>query len=538
MLNFNPSRRFHRISTMFFIFAILLAGCTSSPKSEGDQAAKATSKEGGTLVISSMIEPDTLDLTRSTWIDSTIALMYDPLITLDNSGKIIPWLAESYNISEDGKIWTFTLRKGVKFHSGEPLNAEAMKYSIETMLKDSPVKSIMGPITKVDVVDEQTFKIIFSEPYAPFMSTVVRDLLTPIDPKRHKENPDNFGKNPSATGPIMFDKFERGQSVSYKKNPDYNWGGSSVENKGPLHVDEVVFRFLKDDDTRILEFKKGTIQVLSDVPATYVGDLKKVSGVKIESSLGLGMEYLGMNNQNPMFRDVRVRQALAMAVDRDSINQVAHSGYAQPLFGPLPPTVPGYSEKIEGLVKGMYAKNLGKAKSLLAEVGYKDSNKDGILVKDGKPFSFELMVTAEPAFQRIAQILQSQFREIGVDMKITITDIPTWEDRTKKGNYDMFLLYWSYNDPEILNLAFGTKGTNRMHIDNPELEKLLLKGSVVTNVEERMKVYEQAQEILVKETPWIPLFTPETLTATQGIEGFKLNPYTGMMSLNDIRLTK
>lgn len=538
MLNFNPSRRFHCISTIFFIFAILLAGCTPSPKLEGDQDAKATSKEGGTLVISSMIEPETLDLTRSTWIDSTIGLMYDPLITLDNSGKIIPWLAESYNISEDGKIWTFTLRKGVKFHSGEQLNAEAMKYSIETMLKDSPVKSIMGPITKVDVVDEQTFKIIFSEPYAPFMSTVVRDLLTPIDPKRHKENPDNFGKNPSATGPIMFDKFERGQSVSYKKNPDYNWGGSSVENKGPLHVDEVVFRFLKDDDTRILEFKKGTIQVLSDVPATYVGDLKKVSGVKIESRLGLGMEYLGMNNQNPMFRDVRVRQALAMVVDRDPINQVAHSGYAKPLFGPLPPTVPGYSEKIEGLAKGMYAKNLEKAKLLLAEAGYKDSNRDGSLEKDGKPFSFELLLTGEPAFQRIAQILQSQFKEIGVDMKITITDIPTWQDRTNKGNYDMFLMYWSYNDPEILNLAFGTKGTNRMHIDNPELEKLLLKGSVVTNVEERMKVYEQAQEILVKETPWIPLFTPETLTATQGIEGFKLNPYTGIMSLNDIRLTK
>ncbi|NOU89370.1 ABC transporter substrate-binding protein [Paenibacillus sp. LMG 31460] len=532
MFNFNPSRRFHRISMMFVIFAILLTGCTSSPKPDGDPTAKATPKEGGTLVISSMIEPETLDATRSTWFDSANGTMYDPLITLDNSGKIIPWLAESYNISEDGKIWTFTLRKGVKFHSGEPLNAEAMKYTIETMLKDSPIKSLLGPVTKVDVINEQTFKIFFSEPFAPFMSTVVGHFLTPIDPKRHKENPDNFGKNPSATGPIMFDKFERGQSVSYKKNPDYNWGGSSVENKGPLHVDEVVFRFLKDDDTRILEFKKGTIQVLSDVPTTYVDDLKKVPGVKIESTLGLGMEYLGMNNQNPMFRDVRVRQALAMAVDRDPINQVAHSGYAQPLFGPLPPTVPGYNEKIEGLAKGMYAKNLEKAKSLLAEAGYKDSK------KDGKPFSFELLVTEEPVFQRTAQILQSQFREIGVDMKITITDFATLKDRATKGNYDMFLLYWYYNDPEIMNLVFGTKGINRMHIDNPELEKLLLKGSVETNVDERMKVYEQAQEILVKETPWIPLFTPQTVTATQGIEGFKLNPYTGIMSLNDIRLTK
>lgn len=538
MFNFNPSRRFHRISMLFYIFAILLVGCTSTPKSDGDPSAKATPKEGGTLVISSMIEPETLDVTRSTWVDAAIGMMYEPLITTDNSGKIIPWLAESYNISEDGNIWTFTLRKGVKFHSGEPLNAEAMKYSIETLQKDSPNKALLGPITKVEVVDEQTFKIIFSEPFAPFMSTVVGGVLTAIDPKRHKENPDNFGKNPSATGPIMFDKFERGQSLSYKKNPDYNWGGSSVENKGPLHVDEVVFRFLKDDDTRILEFKKGTIHVLSDVPATYVSDLKKVPGVKIESNLGKVMEYLGMNNKNPMFQDVRVRQALAMAVDRAPINQVAHSGYAKPLFGPLPPTVPGYSEKIEGLAKGMYAKNLEKAKSLLAEVGYKDSNKDGILVKDGKPFSFELLVTAEPAYQRIAQILQSQFKEIGVDMKITITDVPTLKDRAKKGNYDMYLLYWGYSDPEILNLLFGVKNSNRMYVDNPELEKLLLKGRLVTNVEERMKVYEQAQEILVKEAPWIPLFTSETVTATQGIEGFKINPYTGDMSLKDIRLTK
>ncbi|WP_261807520.1 hypothetical protein [Paenibacillus sp. N3.4] len=112
MFTFNPSRRFHRISMMFFIFAILLAGCTSTPKSGSDPAAKGTPKEGGTLVISSMVEPETLDVTRSTWIDAAIGLMYEPLITLDNSGKIIPWLAESYSISEDGNIWTFTCAKG------------------------------------------------------------------------------------------------------------------------------------------------------------------------------------------------------------------------------------------------------------------------------------------------------------------------------------------------------------------------------------------------------------------------------------------
>ncbi|USG64063.1 ABC transporter substrate-binding protein [Brevibacillus ruminantium] len=520
---------------------VLLVGCTASPQqtTSEPQANPGSSAAGkGTLVISALIEPSTIDVQQATWIDSANTQIYDPLLNYDLNGKLSPGLAERYEVSEDGKVWTFFLRKDVLFHSGEPLTAEAIKKTIERFIQISPVKELAGPVEKVEAVDEHTVKLYFSEAFAPFSSVAAAPFFGALDPKRLAEMGDKFGDNPSGTGPYLFEKHDRGSSITYKRNPVYNWGTESAKNRAAPYVDQVVFRFVKDDDTRILEFKKGTIHILQNVPTNYVQELQNTPGVEILKVPETGIKYLGFNNKKPIFQDTRVKQAISMAIDRDPIIQVALGGFAQPVFGPLPPTIPFHSERIESMARQEYAYNVEKAKALLAEAGWTDSNGDGIVEKDGKPFSVELLLPNEPAFQRVAQIVQNQLKAIGIDLKLAVTETATVRDRTSKASHDMALLYYGYSDPDVLYLMFHSKMSIRTHFSTPELDLLLEKGRRTTNEKERMNVYEEIQELLIKEAPWVPLYAEENIFATRGIEGFKLHPFQEFFILQDVKLTK
>ncbi|WP_289141881.1 ABC transporter substrate-binding protein [uncultured Brevibacillus sp.] len=518
--------------------AIVAAGCSSQTSTNPGQTTEAP-KGGNTLVISALVDPDTLDLHKSTWVSSANGILYEPLLTRDMSGKVSPGLAEKYEVSEDGKVWTFTLRKGLRFHSGEPVTGEAVKQSFERMLEVSPVKSIIGPVEKVEATDEHTFKVHLSSPFAPFLSVVMSGMISPVDAKKAKELGDGFGDNPSGTGPVMFEKRERGASLTYKKNPDYNWGPEYAQNKGPIQVDNVMFRFLKDDDTRMMEFKKGTIHILSDVPANSVAELQSLPGVEINKTMDIGHKYIAFNNLHPLFSDVRLRKAIALSVDRDPLVQVALNGFGKPVYGPLPPTIWGYSENIENKAKQMYSRDLNQARQLMADAGWTDTNGDGLVDKDGKPLSVEILVSPEPAFQRAVQILQSQLKEAGIDLKITVQEMATIKDRISKKSYDMALMYFGWYDADIFYLLFEkSNSASRMYFTRPEMDELLNKGRTEMNDEKRFKIYEEAQEILLNETPWVPLWVNETVTATRGIKGMVINPYTQGMVLSDITIDK
>ncbi|GEB32986.1 MULTISPECIES: ABC transporter substrate-binding protein [Brevibacillus] len=518
----------------------VIAGCSSQTANQTTQPkTDEAGKTSNTLVVSSLIDPDTLDLHKTTWLGNENGLLYEPLLSRDTSGKIIPGLAEKYEISPDGKTWTFTIRKNIRFHTGNPVTAAAVKESFDRMLEISPVKGIVGPIEKVEATDEQTLKVHFSKPFSPFINVVISGMVSPVDTKAAKELGDGFGDKPSGTGPIQFEKRERGASLLFKKNPEYNWGPEYVANKGPLHIDNVLFRFLKDDDTRMMEFKKGTIHVLHDVPANSVAELQSLPGVDIQKTMDIGIKYIAFNNKHPLFSDVRLRKAVALSVDRDPLVQVALNGFGKPIYGPLAPTIFGYSEAIENKAKQMYTRNVAESKQLLADAGWTDTNNDGIVDKDGKPLSVEILVSQQPAFTRAAQILQSQLREAGIDLKITVQEMTTIKDRISKKSYDMALMYYGWYDADILFLIFEkSNAESRMHYTRPELDDLLNKGREASSEEERIRIYEQAQEILLNDSPWVPLWVNEVVTATRGIKGFGLNSYTQYFILNDVTLDK
>ncbi|WP_289139388.1 ABC transporter substrate-binding protein [uncultured Brevibacillus sp.] len=537
--------RFYRFKQWFLLLlvsVVFLAGCTSATPSqtngENDQSSgKGNGGEGGTVVIAAPIEPDTMDMHLTAWYDDANTRIYDFLLARNETGKIIPGLAESYSVSDDGKAWTFKLRKDVKFHSGAPLTAESVKLSVDRCLKICPDKSMLGPIEKVEVPEPSTVKITLTEKYAPFL-TIAADFLAVLDPARVDELGDKFGNNPSATGPLVFREKMRGASLTYKLNKAYRWSPENAENKDAPYLDEVVFRFIKDDDTKMLEFKKGTIQIFQQVPTNYVKELESIPGVEISKTLEAGMNYLGFNNQHPFFQDVRVRQAIAMTVDRTPIVQYAMSGLAEPIHGPLPTTIPGYSQKVEEMAKEMYKRDITKSKQLLADAGWMDTNGDGILEKNGEPFSTELMIEGGTEKQKIAVILQSQLKEVGIDVKITtVTDWLTFRDRMAKGTHEMFLNEYGWLDPDILHLIFGKGNSTKLYFETDELEALLIKGRQEIDEDRRMKAYEEVGEYLVKASPWVPLYNRETVTAYRDIEGFKSSASTGVI-FQDIKLKK
>lgn len=527
---------------IFLALLLLLVACNKSddatPKPDDADKGDATeATAGGTIVVTSVREPDTVDVQRTTWVDDANSPLYETLVRFDLEGNIIPSLAEDYQVSEDGKIYTFTLPKDATFHSGEPVTAEAIKASFKRM-ETSPTAYMIGPLEEIKAVDEQTVEFIFSEPFAPFLSNATIAYLAPLDPKAIDEYGEEFGAHASAAGILKMNEIKRGSSISYVPYENFNLGPAYSENKGPAAFDEVLFRFISDDDTRLLEFKKGNTQVMLSVPPNYIKDLEADSNVTLESTLANGHVYLGFNNKKPVFQDKNVRQAIALAVERSAIVDFALEGAAEPIYGPLPPTIPGYNQQVEDEAKAKYSRNLDESKRLLSESGYTETNKDGIVMKDGKPLSVEVWVTSEPTMQRIAQILQNQLKEAGIDLRISVQEDATIRAQSPEGVHEMLLWTYGWYDADILHSMFGRDLSTRMHYQNDELIDILEQARIVVDPVERMKMYEDAQRLLVEEAPWVPLFVRKNVVAHRDLEGFKVHPITGQIIWSDVKLKK
>ncbi|WP_152966762.1 ABC transporter substrate-binding protein [Sporosarcina globispora] len=507
---------------------------TKDSGSEGDAAGKA----GGTITVTSVREPDTVDVQRTTWVDDANTHIYEPLVKFDEDGNIIPALAEKYEISEDGKVITFTLKEGSKFHSGANVTAEGVKKSFERFIDSAPTNYMVGPLEEIVVVDERTFEFHFSEPFAPFLSNATTAYLAPLDPAAIEEHGDEFGNHASSAGILNVKEIKRGSSITLESFDEYKLGAPYSQNKGAAGFDEVVFRFIPDDDTRILEFKRGNSQVMLSVPPNYIKELEADPNTEIAKTLANGHVYLGMNNKKKVFQDLRVRQAIALAIDREPIVDFALEGAAQPIFGPLPPAIPGYSEEVEGAAAKMYAHDLEKSRSLLKEAGYTGTNDAGIVTKEGKPLSLELWVTQEPTMQRIAQVLQNQLKEVGIELKISVQEDATIRAQSPEGKHEMLLWTYGWYDADILHSMFGRDLSTRVHYQNDELISILEKARITMNQDERMELYKQAQMILVEESPWVPLFVRENVTAYRDLEGFKIHPITGTIIWSDVKLKK
>ncbi|SDL81774.1 ABC transporter substrate-binding protein [Nonomuraea jiangxiensis] len=494
--------------------ATLLAGCGSTgASSPGGGAPKA----GGTLVLGENgQEPPCLDPHGNASSDGPVATVpvADSLVWFDADGTIEPWLADSWNVSDDGLTYTFKLRHGVKFHDGAVWNAEALKLNFEHM-KDPATKSplaaaYIAPYEDSKVVDEYTLEVRLSSPYKPFLDILSQGYLGMISPKQIKEAPQTICEHPIGSGPFIFDKWTKGQSITYHRNPDYNWGPKGAKHTGPAYLDKLEIRFLAEDATRYNALASGEVDAIDFTPPQNVEDVKANPELGFLSAIRPGHPMsFWLNTSRPPFDDVKVRQALLAAVDRESIIKGVSFGQYDVAQGFVTSSTPGYAAALEGSI----AYDPAKAGGLLDEAGWTGRDKDGIRTKDGKRLVAYFPIAANFPAQRMQIAVQTQAaaRKIGLDIQLQTPPEQELTDRSNKGDYDMSSGLWATNTADVLWIQYSSenittdkrRGQNVARLRDAQLDDLLERARQGENP---AKLYNQAQARLLELAPAIPFY--------------------------------
>ncbi|MFC4120948.1 ABC transporter substrate-binding protein [Nonomuraea zeae] len=493
----------------------LLAGCGAGGAA-GAQS-DGTPKRGGTLVLGENgQEPPCLDPHGNASSDGPVSTVpvSDSLVWFDADGTIKPWLADSWEVSGDGLTYTFKLHQGVKFHDGAVWNAEALKTNFEHM-KDPATKSplaasYIAPYKDSEVVDDYTLKVSLSSPYTPFLDILAQGYLGMISPKQIKEAPQTICEHPIGSGPFVFERWTRGQSITYRRNPDYNWGPKSAKHTGPAYLDGLEIRFLTEDATRYNALASGEVHAIDFTPPQNVEDVKANPDLGFLSVVRPGHPMaFWLNTARPPFDDVKVRQALLAAVDRESIVKGISFGQYEVAQGFVTSSTPGYAAGLAGRI----AYDPAKAAKLLDEAGWTAKDKDGIRTKDGKRLTAYFPIAANFPAQRMQIAVQTQAaaRKIGIDIQLQTPPEQELTDRSLKGDYDMTSGLWATNTADVLWIQYSSKnittderrGQNVARLSDATVDDLLEQARRTENPAEQ---YNQAQARLLELAPAIPFY--------------------------------
>ncbi len=525
---------------VLIIIAILGAGCgapAAPPQRENDESGA-----GGTMVRALTSEPARIDPqgTPSSGLSLVLPYLFDTLVVRDEDGDVHPLLAKDWAVSEDGTKITFNLKEGVTFHDGTPFNAEAVRFTFERFEeagRRSPIYGGVSAIAEIEVVDELTVRFVFDEPTATLWSTISMPYAAIISPASARQAEESGEGNLVGTGPFMLESWESGQSITMKRNPDYDWGPPMVENQGPPHLEKMVYNVIPDATTQLAALQSGDVDVLFVNRPAHRQQLAEDESIRLEEALLSSLVYLGFNCQKPPFDEVAVRQALSHAVDKEEVVNVALDGMGQRAFAPLPPAVHGFDPSLEAYELGYDPE---KAKELLREAGFEQTG-DGTWARDGERLEGTLLTSTRAPNEAIATLLQSQLQTIGVPMEIQQLDARAVMQATGEGQFDFLLWRYDWNDSSALNIFLSSQRigrTNRVAYGNPEVDALLEKGVRELDKAARKEIYVEAQQIILQDAPWQPLYNPVSIIAiSERIEGAKVG-YMGRLLVNDARVVE
>lgn len=510
-------KRARRIAAWLVLCALLLAACGGSSSGSSTTAAapgasSTTSgggseqpKTGGTLVAPVNTNPQHLIRSRSS--DVAIAMiglpMQESLIRVSRDYEIIPVLAESWDVSEDGLLYTFHLRKGVKWHDGEDFTAEDVKFSFDEILPLAPTGSaLLNVIKETRIVDDHTVEVELSVPFAPFLLS-----LNPMDITILPEhvyagtdilsNPANHA--PVGTGPFKFEEWVPGERVVLVRNEGY-W------DEGKPYLDRLIFPIIPDDATRVSAFYNGEVDYLNTtyLPSTEIskveGDDRFVLAVSgNQSSLGV----MHFNLERPPLANADVRKALFQAIDRNLIVEAAFAGYADPGVSSMPATVAwAYNPDIDYME--MYPYDPEAAEALLDQAGFpREAN--------GVRFNLEFKYRPDlDGYDAIADILRAQWGAIGVEVEIAPRERAVWiEEVYANHDYDVTMVGLAARLDPLLGVQRAyvcetrpdATFTNPTSYCNEELDALFQEGASTPKYEDRAPFYHQAQEIIARDLP-------------------------------------
>ncbi|HEX2632597.1 MAG TPA: ABC transporter substrate-binding protein [Bradyrhizobium sp.] len=466
-----------------------------------------------TLRIGLAEDPDILDPTLArTYVGRIVfASFCDKLFDIDEKINIVPQLALSHETSADGKEVTIKLRPGVKFHDGEPFNAEAAKFSLERHLtmQGSFRKPELAALDHVDVVDPLTIKLVLKAPFSPLIAQLTDRAGMMVSPKAAKEQGDKFGLHPVCAGPYKFVERVQQDRIVLEKFADY-W------NKDNVFIDRVVFLPIVDATVRLANLKSGGLDLLERLLATDIKAVQADPKLKLSTAIELGYQGVTLNIGNdkakgPLSQSAKVRQALDLSIDREAINQVVFNGEFKPGNQWVNPDHPYYQQAFP-----VRPRDVAKAKALLKEAGVTP------------PVNVDFMVPKGAETEAVAQVIQSMAAEAGFDMKIRVTEFATSLKQAEAGEYQAFMLAWSGRiDPDGNSYVFLKTGApqNYSAWSNAEADKALDGARLVTEQAKRKAIYANLTKVALEEHPILYIYHRKILIAhTTRLEGYKQMP--------------
>ncbi|MCG1010240.1 glutathione ABC transporter substrate-binding protein [Salinicoccus sp. ID82-1] len=535
--------------TIMMLCILILAGCTDDSNVEPD--AGNESQSGGDFILSTSSDLVSLDPHGSNDLpsDKVRNTIYEGLVTQNEDLEIEPLLATEWQ-QEDDVTWTFTLREDVTFHDGSPFNAEVVKANLDRVLDPgvaSPRMNLFEMIESVEVVDEYEVEIVTSYPFAPLLHHLTHDgggmiskevidedysnaleeagvdmtvselySLRQSDAEGYEEVSSDISEylhsvveqNPAGTGYLQLEERNPGESTVLSRFDDY-WGT-------PANLDTVTFKVVTETSSQVAELETGASHMISGFDASNIERIENNPETHMYTFHSISMEYVGFNTSKAPLDDRRVRQAITHVFDKEEVLEGIYNGTGRALDGPLQPEVLGYDESIEGLEY-----DVDRAKALMAEAGYEDG------------FEISIITNDTPERVDVAVYLQEALQQLNIEASVEQIEWGAYLERASTGEHDIFILGWpnTTGDPDqglwplYHSSMIGSQG-NRFFFENDELDALLEAGRQETDTEERRRIYQEAQQLLIEEAPSIFMRQAESTNAYRDeVEGLSIDRY-------------
>lgn len=499
-----------------FGLVIVLAACSGPDRDEGSvdvRHGQDVAAYGDILVEGSIGDASNLIpvLATDNASHSISSLIFNGLVKYDRDLNIVGDLAESWDISKDGLVITFHLRKGVRWHDGQPFTAEDVLFTYRLTIDPKTPTAYAGDFLKVkkaEVLDAHTFRVTYDKPFAPALMSWGSSVM----PKHLLEGKDvtksPLARHPIGTGPYRFKEWKTGQKIAVVYNPDYFEGRPFLDGR--------VMRIIPDMATMFLELRARGIDQMGLTPLQYTRQTENQyfrNHFRKYRYLSFSYTYLGFNLQNPMFADRKVRQALACAVNKEELIDGVLLGLGKEASGPFKPGTWQYNADVK-----RYPYDPKKAMELLAEAGWRDTDGDGFLDKKGQRFEFELLVNqGNEVRAKTAEIVQRRLAEVGISVKIRVIEWAAFiKEFINKRRFDAVILGWTIPmDPDLYDVWHSSKTgpseLNFISYKNEEVDILLERGRSTFDRNERKRCYDRIQEIMAEDQPYIFLYVPDAL---------------------------
>ncbi len=541
-------KRLFSLASLCLLALILAGGCQDRPESKtapapaepapaaGTAPAAPTPVNGDTMVTASIGEPSNLipALASDTSSTAITEKVYNGLMKVDKDLNIVPDLAESLDISDDGLTLTFHLRKGVRWHDGAPFTSRDPMFTYKLMIDPATPTAYGEPYKQVvsaETPDEYTFVVRYEKPLARALISWCFNIMPAhlFEGKPLDGHPQ--ARHPIGTGAYKFEKWESGQRLTLTANDDYF--------DGRPHIDRWVMRIIPDLNAQMMELMAGQIDTMGLTPDQYEekeADPAFTSQYNVFRYPSFAYTYLGFNLQDPRFADPKVRRAIAYAIDKQELIDGVLLGLGRPANGPFKPDMWACNQDVKP-----YPFDQAKAKALLAEAGWRDTDGDGILDKDGQPFQFTIMTNqGNKMREQTGLIIQARLAEVGLKVNLRIVEWAAFlKEYLDKRNFEAIVMGWTIPiEPDLYDVWNSTKTRpgelNFVSYKNEEVDRLIDEARFTLDQAVRKKAYDRIQEIFYEDVPYVFLYVPDALPAISSrFIGPEVGPGGVGMNFND-----